>query len=349
MQEYKISGARYEGLDILKCFCAFLIVCIHTSFPGKIGGCSVALARIAVPVFFMITGFFYRNIEKKGKVGLQIKKVIILILIANIIYLFWNLLVAQDHNINLISYLKNAITKKSIIQCFVFNESVFGYHLWYLNAILYTLIIIFIAKKINVIRYIYWLIPILLLGNLIFGRYAVFIFEKEIPVTFGRNAYFVGIPYFMMGIVVNKNFEKMKKISRNMLIFGIILFSFTTILEAFVFSYFGIDVQGDHYISTFFLTITVFLLFAIYFQTNKNPVLKWAAAIGREYSTWIYILHLIFVTGFEVAFDKLGMTNVFYYISPIIVFGGTTAFVAIVKALYKKVIRIKCLKFNGIW
>lgn len=51
---------RNKSLDVLKLICAFLIVCIHK--PPKIGGgYSVALCRIGVPIFLMISGYFYKK------------------------------------------------------------------------------------------------------------------------------------------------------------------------------------------------------------------------------------------------------------------------------------------------
>ena len=66
---------RADNIDILKAICAFLIVCIHAPFPGIIGEYFTALTRIAVPVFFMITGYFYLDVEKKNGEIRQIKKI----------------------------------------------------------------------------------------------------------------------------------------------------------------------------------------------------------------------------------------------------------------------------------
>ena len=49
---------RADNFDILKSICAFLVICIHVPFPGAFGECVTTAARIAVPVFFMITGYF---------------------------------------------------------------------------------------------------------------------------------------------------------------------------------------------------------------------------------------------------------------------------------------------------
>lgn len=70
---------RYDGIDILKAICAFLIVCIHCPFPGEVGWYVVALARIAVPIFFMITGFFYDGTVTRNDRGKKMKKMAVLL------------------------------------------------------------------------------------------------------------------------------------------------------------------------------------------------------------------------------------------------------------------------------
>lgn len=57
---------RNIGIDILRFVCAFLVVCIHVPFPGVVGGCIKAVARIAAPIFFMSTGYFLVSPVKIG-------------------------------------------------------------------------------------------------------------------------------------------------------------------------------------------------------------------------------------------------------------------------------------------
>lgn len=52
------QGKRNKGIDILRLICAFLVVCIHAHFPGIVGEYVKAIARVAVPIFFICTGYF---------------------------------------------------------------------------------------------------------------------------------------------------------------------------------------------------------------------------------------------------------------------------------------------------
>ena len=48
---------RNELLNIAEAIAAFLVVCIHFPVPGN--GEVTALARISVPLFFSISGYFF--------------------------------------------------------------------------------------------------------------------------------------------------------------------------------------------------------------------------------------------------------------------------------------------------
>ena len=54
----KIDKNRNLGVDILKFLCAFLVVMIHAPIQG-VSQYTTPIARIAVPIFFMITGYYY--------------------------------------------------------------------------------------------------------------------------------------------------------------------------------------------------------------------------------------------------------------------------------------------------
>lgn len=115
---------RKENIDSLKAVCAFLIVCIHVSFPGVIGEYFAPLTRIGVPIFFMITGYFYFDIVMKQKQYKQIQKLFRLFIISNIIYILWDLLraiVECD-----IEQFTCAFSWKSIIKLLIFNEAAWG-------------------------------------------------------------------------------------------------------------------------------------------------------------------------------------------------------------------------------
>lgn len=52
--------SRNYTLDLLKGICAVLVVFIHAKFPTNIGEFIVVFSGMAVPIFFLTSGFFLR-------------------------------------------------------------------------------------------------------------------------------------------------------------------------------------------------------------------------------------------------------------------------------------------------
>lgn len=187
-------------MDKLKCLYAFLIVCIHAPFPGEVRKYFEALTRIAVPIFFMISGYFF-YLPKDRK---QIKKLFILFLMGNIVFFIWNasLAIVKGEFLPLVFSL---FTARNLFKLIILNDSFIYGHLWYLGAILYVVVIVSIVfkwdeKKGRKVLYI--ITTFLLLGDLMLGKYSLILFHQEFPYTFVRNWIFVGGPYFSIGMWV---------------------------------------------------------------------------------------------------------------------------------------------------
>lgn len=303
---------RYEGFDILKFICAFLVICIHCPFPKTVGEYFTALSRVAVPIFFMITGYFYRGISKR-----KLKKIFLLAVGANILYLIWDCLIAIIiSKEDIISHLLSILNFESIINFLIFNESPVAGHLWYLGAVLYVLLIAGWFQYINKMHLLYILTPILLVCDLIFGKYSLLIFHVEIPYIFVRNFLFVGIPNFCIGIWINKH--RTDQIHWLKLV---VLFSVMTIVERYILVFFNINATRDSYITTVFLSISLFCFFReIYNEKKLSKIEIWMAKVGREISASIYIIHPIFIDVMSFTMKKIGIYYIYMYIAPIVVF-----------------------------
>lgn len=256
MERTRTVQQRTLSIDILKSICAFLVVCIHVPFPGVVGEYFTALTRIAVPIFFMITGYFHSDIMKKCGEVKQIRKIFVLFLEANLLYFMWKLFLAVLNN-NTTSFFKSTFSINTGVKFLFLNESPFNGHLWYLGAILYVLLIISIADRLNCEKLLYILIPVLLLGDLILGKYSLIFWSREFPYILVRNFLFVGIPYFCIGCLIKSGLGR--NISRKTLSALVLFFSFTSLLERFILVSTDMNSTRDHYISTTLLAITVLL------------------------------------------------------------------------------------------
>lgn len=329
-----IKEDRKTGLDILKCIAAFLVICIHAPFQGEIGEYFTAISRCAVPIFFMITGFFYNNQMSDSKINKQILKILKLCIISNIFYFLLKLFFCSIDNGTYLTLLKSTINKNTLMKLFIFNESPIYGHLWYLNALLYVLIIMKFVNKHNLLKYVYIITPLMLLGDLILGKYSLLLLHRELPFILVRNFIFVGIPYFCVGNYINTNiYSKIKENANKKYIFFIIVFILTTIIERYMLIYLNANATRDHYISTTFLAIFMFIYFLLY-KNDNSKIKEYIAKIGREYSTLIYILHPAVIEILNRIFEDMYFYKKIY---PLCIF-MVTLFLCII---YKKITDLK--------
>ena len=311
----------------MKALCAFLIVCIHVPFPGKVGAYFTTLTRVAVPVSFMITGYFYSDTVARHKEKHQIKKIGGLIIEANMIFFIWNIALNVLRGENIVAYIRSIFTGKNIIEFLALNESPLAGHLWYLGAILYVLVIVLLVDKPNCRKLLYYLTPVLLIADLAFGKYSLLIFHQEFPYILVRNFLCVGIPYFCIGNLIREK-RCSEKWNRKILQVLIVVFTITSLAERFVLVSAGLNATRDHYLSTTSLAICLFV-YAL--KSNWNN--KELTAIGRKYSTWLYIIHPIFITVFSIVTGKLGIKSIYRCIAPIVVYCATLVFLIILQKI----------------
>lgn len=249
---------RTESVDVLKAISAFLIVCIHAPFSGEISAYFIVFARVAVPIFFMITGYFYSDTVVRHKEKHQIMKIFCLFVEANILFFIWNIVLNILKRDSLVTYIQLISTGKSILKFLVLNESPLAGHLWYLGAILYVLMIALIVDKFNCRKVLYYLTPLLLVADLVFGKYSLLILHREFPYILVRNFLCVGIPYFVIGNLVREK-QCAEKCNREKLKIFVLVFAITSFAERFILVSKGLNATRDHYISTTFLAICLYM------------------------------------------------------------------------------------------
>ncbi|MES2811414.1 MAG: acyltransferase [Bacteroidota bacterium] len=120
---------RNNNIDILKIVLAFLVVALHLFPVSKLGGIAglisyeiaSGITRIAVPTFFLISGYFLRNkLEDKAYLWKYAKRILLL-------YVVWQLIYVPDlirfYNLGWFSHFELVV------------KLIYGYwHLWYLLA-----------------------------------------------------------------------------------------------------------------------------------------------------------------------------------------------------------------------
>ena len=246
-------GVKYNSVSSIKGISCLTVVLIHAFGGGP-------LKRFAVPLFFMISGYFLRNnlegnlrkkVLKKGAqtLFLGIKSLVLLILLY--IILFPGKIVLSCISLN------------SFRTFLLFNHvpcAPIGDHLWFVFALSYCYLIYYFVMKYNKSIFLVW----------IFAAIFIVIYSARVGLSLNdyyflgkdlskgylyRNWLTHGISWFSIGYLI-RHYKKYwyGKISRNTLLAGIIGGLIFGVIESYI-----IGVDFDFYISSPLVSVGLFL------------------------------------------------------------------------------------------
>ena len=301
------SKKRNKTLNILKAICAILIVFNHCKFPGEFGALIESYGRIAVPIFFLISGYYVYD-NTKSKIFKKFKRIFMFLFGACLFWFLFNVVrFAIVDKIELIYYLQKFVQWKTLFRFFVFNENFIWGHLWFLNALCYCYLIQYFLKKHNFENYKAEKILsiILLIGYILINA---FVIDKDLTnIYLIRNFLFVGIPFFFIGKNLRRTQIAENKSLKKMVLMVIILF-ITLNIEIFLY-------KTELYVSSILLSIYLFMI------CIKRPTIgnKYMEFIGEKLALYIYILHPAIKYIILYIYEYLNIHNPIYmWIYPIV-------------------------------
>ena len=275
----RMGVSRTSSLDVMKCFAAFCVVWIHYG-----SGWLSPIVRCAVPIFFIITGYYYPMMMEKGNFWKHIRKLLLMVLCASALYGVWELQHQIRHD-TLAEWIQNNIRLRHFIGLLVFDNDMFGFHLWYFYAVLYDLVIFYFADKWKLTKWLRYAVPILLFLHFV-GN-----FTPWSPRF--RNFLFMGLPCMMIGRLIREKEDS----AFSFLAKGQYLWIYTVVSllliggEMLVLN----KMYADRGIRNMFV-FTLPLLLPYFYWALRNPSFgegSWFATIGRKYSAYIYIFHVL--------------------------------------------------------
>lgn len=296
----------YAGIDYFRIIAAVLIVAIHTS-PltsfSKIGDFILTrvIARIAVPFFFMTSGFFLisRYTCNDEKLKAFIKKTAIIYAAAILIYIPINLYNGYFSMENLLP---------NIIKDIVFDGTL--YHLWYLPAsIIGATIAWYLVKKLDYPKALAITVILYIIG--LFGDSYYGISEK-IPVLnsfyesifqvsdYTRNGIFFAPVFFVAGGMIAEKISAMSQKQWEILGFAVsfaLLFAEAMVLHSF-------DMQRHDSMYLFLLPCMFFLFCALLHWKGKR--VTWL----RTLSLLVYIIHPMMIVVIRMIAKMLKLQNI---------------------------------------
>ena len=265
----------------------------------------------------------------KAKIKIILPKLLLLAILSSILYLVVDLLefLFYEGASSALSYLKSCANIKVILALLIFNDPISGYHLWYIYAYLYVLIIYLygISLILKYRKFFTALSFILLAVFVVFDTYLkphfsnVTIFGANIFAykELVRNAYFFGFPFFTIGFFLGSKTLLKKCENKSLLLAVAVLGSFgislleSTFIEKFEYMSVGIIL----------MSISVFL----FLLTQKNilsntPIPR----LGRQYTLYVYLVHVVVGKSMVILVEHTtlfsGFTYAYGFIQPLVVF-----------------------------
>ena len=336
----KSTESNYKLIDLLKLICAFLVIGIHTR-PFQASSNLLDklfyydISNYAVPFFYACTGYFVviKSSEENLHVDLilRCKKIIRIYLMWSVIYLpltvsGW-VIEGGLNPIYLIFCLRN----------FVFvGENFYSWTLWYLNGLIFALLLIgvllksFSIKQISRISLVAYLVGI---GLTILGGHLESLplfLAKPVDMYFSlftttRNGLFQSFVFLSFGMLMAEidRADEMKLSVKNGLFVGILY------IVKVGFSLVG----GGQYLSEILDLQTLWLLFKLIIYACHRLNFKGAFYIQlRGMSETIYFVHMYFVAFCSLVLYKEGYHN---FKSYFICAGGATI-IALIYQMAKK-------------
>lgn len=319
-------NGRNQTMECCKLIASFFVVFIHVLFPGKLGRLIDCLGRFAVPMFFMISGYF--NYQASSATVLRrAKHIFKLIIGGTVLYLLWGCIETELGGGSTVAYLRAAIPDPiEVVQIILLHIHPYAGHLWYLNAIL-TCYLCFWAytafqeeKPVNY-RGFYTVCACLFTINFIFDIVASGNESADFYAS-SRNGWLMGLPMFSLGLFIREYQERIFR-----------CFHLTTkklvllVIGGMLFSVLQWDTTGIGIMPLGTLIEVLALMLLMVSHPTIVPRSSKAESIILSFgpiSTWIYISHLMFGMAYGLLLQPTvaaAFPDTEGYLQPLIVLG----------------------------
>lgn len=292
---------RDASMDSLRIVSFLAVATLHviTSPVKDITAFSIIdhLARFAVPVFFMMSGYFFERpgVAEIGRIVPRARRLLVMFGFWEIIYNAINLFVLHTADY--------PTTSIKLVYDLLYYSAGPAYHLWFLPHLVVTVVIFTVLRRFG-FRVLLPLAAAAYLAGLVLGPWSVLAGPDTAPIGIGtRNGLFFGFPYFALGAYIRyARIDVRMRLLVPALLIGIAL----QLMEAYVISRLGTSrffAPQDFLLGTLFFSVAVFL--TVKRLALSHPL---AAQLGRL-SPGIFCVHIIFFNLFTTPASPFFIDN----------------------------------------
>lgn len=313
-----VSNDRQYHYDLLRIFSILCMMILHVaasnwygvpveSFEWKWFNIYDSLVRFCVPVFVMISGVFFLNPNKEISLGVLLKKYVLRIVIA---FLIWSFLYAFT------KFFMDLIWGEGPQWSGLIKRIIVGhYHLWFLYMIVGLYLIVPFLKKITAYKYLteFYLILWLVFSIIIPTAQSISLFSKISVITDKMQLNFVvGYSgYFILGYYLN-NYKLNCRIEILAYVLGVSGILATILLTRHLSLIKGEPI-GTYYgylkLNVMFVAIAVFITFKQ--KISKYKFSKKSKAFITTISAYSFGMYLVH-DFFNVLFLKFGFSTMLF-------------------------------------
>ena len=279
---------RNLGLDLLKIFSCIGVVVLHSTRPGfnleqyNISAYLYYLATYAIPLFFMLNGYFLLN-KKILSYGYVLNKIVGILTVVSA----WNILIwliRWDFNVNPLRKIIGSLVQKG-----------YFYQFWFFGSLIIIYLTLPIIKKVLEKDYSYAVVLLFLMViGIVIEIINTFILHKPlqqyIPQTFRLWTWFF---YYILGGYLGKiNIQEIKLTKLIKISFSII-FIISPILLFYLAKNVYHDAPAEYFYDSMIVKIVSIGLFILFLKIEKNIVLKNNELIVKlsSLTMGVYIVH----------------------------------------------------------
>lgn len=296
---------RNQRMDLFKCISIYSVVFLHIK-SGVWDWYATALARFAVPYFFLVTGYFSYE-QREHKLLKRARHALFYWCVAfGLVLLFCAAMVLRWPGSSITAvwqYIYGQFVTEGCSGLLLFQVPPFpySYHIWFIGALPIIYLIWWgvtrlchrLEKDIPYLALCCLAVVLLGVNILLSEIWPHFFGGPELPTSWTRNAWLEGIPFFLLGICAHRYEELIQKYLTSWLFWaGFLLGNLLALAEQ------RITGHHDLFVGSI-LTACLLLAAAIQWPDVKQDLpRRWMCACGNRLTFTIYSTHVVLYSVF---------------------------------------------------